>query len=85
MLVAAAIATADLWLVAISWRSRTVLGGVAGVVGIALVVVAIGSGLTGSAAAALVVALILLIVGTALYGLGRALERLLDADPEDKS
>jgi hypothetical protein len=79
---AVAIATADLFLVAISWRSRTVLGGLGGVVGIPLVVFAIASGLTSSAAeAALVIALIFLIVGTALYGLGQAFEQLRGADP----
>ena len=84
--VGVAIAAADVLLVAICWKSRTVLGGVAGVVGIPLVVFAIASGLTGSVAeAALVIALISLIVGTALYGLGLAFERLLDADPEDGS
>jgi hypothetical protein len=78
---AVAIVIGDLLLVAISWKSRTVLGGVGGVVGVPLVVFAIASGPTGSAAeAALVIALIFLIVGTALYGLGRSFERLLDAD-----
>jgi hypothetical protein len=81
-----AIAAGDVLLVAISWKSRAVLGGVAGGVGISLVGFAIASGLTGGdAEAALVIALIFLIVGTALYGLGQAFERLLDADPEDGS
>jgi hypothetical protein len=79
----AAICAGDVLLVAISWKSRTVLGGVAGLAGIALVGFAIASGPSGGAAeAALVIALILLVVGWALYGLGRAFERLLDADAE---
>jgi len=74
----------DVWLVVICWKRRTVLGGVAGVVGIALVAFAVASGLRGSAAeAALMIAVIFLILGTALYRLGQALERLLDDEPED--
>ena len=81
---AVAVAAGDLLLVAISFNSRTVLAGVGGVVGIPLVAITIATGLTGGRAeAALVIALIFLIVGLALYGLGRAFERLLDADPED--
>jgi hypothetical protein len=81
---AVAIAIADLSLVAICWRRRTVLGGVAAAVGIPLVAFAIISGLSGRAAtAAMLVALIFLIVGSALHGLGRAFERLLDEEPGD--
>ena len=81
-----AVAIADLSLVAICWRRRTVLGGVAAAVGIPLVAFAIIiSGLRGRAATAavLLVALIFLIVASALYGLGQAFERLLDEEPED--
>jgi drug/metabolite transporter (DMT)-like permease len=82
----AGIATADVLLFVVSWRSRTVLGVVAGVIGISLVVFAIASGLdSGAARGALAIALILLIVGAVLYGLGQAFERLLDADPEEES
>jgi uncharacterized membrane protein YczE len=80
------IATADLGLIVISWKRRTVLGGVAGVLGIGLVAFAIASSLRGDAAdAALVIALIFLIVGGVLFGLGQAVERLLDEQPEDWS
>lgn len=79
-----AIATGDLWLVVICFKRRTVLGGVAGVVGIPLVALAVASGLSGSAAdAALVIALIFLILGTVLYRVGQAFERLLDQEPEE--
>jgi hypothetical protein len=43
------------------------------------------SGRHGDSVAALVIALVLLVVGSALYGLGQAVERLLDADPEDEA
>jgi hypothetical protein len=80
-----AVATADLVLVAISWRSRTVLGGLLGAIGIPLVAFAIASGPGGNAAVAtLAIALIFLIVGAVLYGIGQVFERLLDADPEDE-
>lgn len=83
---AAGIAGGDVLLFAVSWRSRTVLGVVAGVIGIPLVVYAIASGLDGGVAGeALVIAFIFLLVGTALYGLGQGLERLLDTDPEDEA
>jgi len=82
----AAIGAGDVVLIAFSWKSRTVLAGVAGVVGIVLIGFAITSGLTSRAAeAALVGALVFLIVGAALHRLGQALERLLDVDPDDKS
>jgi uncharacterized membrane protein len=83
---AAGIAGGDVLLFAVSWRSRTVLGVVAGVIGIPLVVYAIASGLdSGAASGALVIALIFLIVGTVLYRVGQGLERLLDGAPEDEA
>jgi uncharacterized membrane protein YczE len=81
---AAAIAVGDLWLIAICWRRRAVLGGVLGAVGIALVVFAIASGPTADRAeGTLAIALALLIVGVVLYGLGQAFERLLGDGPDD--
>ena len=82
---AAAIAAGDVVLLTISWRSRTVLGGLLGAVGIPIVGFALVSVPSDDSVAALVVALVLLVVGFALYGLGRAFERLLDTDPEDKA
>ena len=82
----AAIAAADLWLVLICWKHRTVLGAVLGAVGIPLVAFAIASGPTGSTAeGALATALILLIIGVVLYSLGKAFERLLDEPPKEES
>jgi hypothetical protein len=82
----AAIAVGDLWLIAICWRRRAVLGGVLGAVGIPLVVFAIASGPTvDPGEGTLVIALALLIIGVGLYGLGQALERLLDEGPDEKA
>jgi len=79
----AAIAVGDLCLIAICWRRRSVLGGVLGAAGIPLVVFAIAAGPTGDRAeATLAIALALLIIGVGLYGLGQALERLLDGGPD---
>ena len=81
----AAIVVGDLWLIAICWRRRAVLGGVLGLAGVALVVLAIVSGPTiGSGEGTLALALALLIIGVALYGLGQALERLLDEGPDEE-
>jgi hypothetical protein len=80
-----AVALADLWLAAISWKRQTVLGALLGAVGIPLVAFAIASGPTGGAGeGALVIALILLLVGAGLYALGQALERLLDEKPDER-
>jgi hypothetical protein len=81
----AAVAAGDVVLLAISWRSRTVLGGLLGAVGIPIVAFALVSGPSGDSVAAVVIALVLLVVGSALYGVGQAFERLLDADPEDEA
>jgi len=80
----AAIGVGDLWLLAICWRGRTVLGGVLGAVGIPLVVFAIASGPTvGAGEATLAIALALLVIGAVLYGLGQAVERLLEERPDE--
>jgi divalent metal cation (Fe/Co/Zn/Cd) transporter len=71
-------------LLALSWRSRTVLGELLGAVGIPIVGFALVSGPSGDSVAALVIAVVFLVIGSALYGLGQAFERLLDADPEDE-
>ena len=83
---AVAIAVGDLWLIAICWRRRAVLGGVLGAVGIPLVVFAIASGPTSDPGkGTLATALALLIIGIALYSLGQALERLLDEGPDENA
>lgn len=81
----AAVAAGDVVLLAISWRSRTVLGGMAGAVGIPLIGSALVSGPNGDSVAALVIAFVFLVVGSALCGLGRAFERLLDTGAEDEA
>jgi hypothetical protein len=79
------IAVGDLWLLAACWRRRAVLGGLLGTVGIPLVVFAIASGPTADPGqGTLAIALALLIVGVGLYGLGRALEQLLNEAPDEE-
>ena len=72
-------------MLAISWRSRTVLAGLLGAVGIPIVGFPLLSGPSGDSVAAVVIAFVFLVVGSALYGLGQAFERLLDAAPEDEA
>lgn len=82
----AAIAVGDLWLIATCWKRRAVLGGVLGAVGIPLVVFDIASRPSlDRGAGPLAIALALLIIGVVLYGLGQALERLLDKGPDEKT
>jgi hypothetical protein len=77
------IALGDVCLVVTCWRNQVVLGGLLGAAGIPLVVLAATSGFDDSASKyALLGAGIALVIGTALYGLGHALERLLDEEPE---
>ena len=73
-------------LVAISWRDKSVLGGVLGLVGIPLVLFSrLGAGTRASSEQALVIAAGALVLGAALFVLGRAVERLLDTEPEDEA
>jgi hypothetical protein len=81
----AAVVVGDVVLLVVSWRSRAVLGGLLGAVGIPIVGLARVSGPSRDSAAALVIALVLLVVGSVLYGLGQAFERLLDTAPEDEA
>ena len=82
----AVIAAGDVGLIVVYWKHRAVLAGVLGTVGIALVAFAIASGLTGSVGGgALVIAVITLVVGFCLYGLGQALERLLDGEQKGEA
>ena len=77
----AVIASGDAGLIVVCWKHRAVLAGVLATVGIALVAFAVASGLTGSVGeGALVIAVTTLFVGFCLYGLGQALERLLDGE-----
>ena len=80
----AAIAVGDVWLIAICWRHRTVLGGVLGAAGILLVVFAIVSGPSVRAGErTLAIALALLVIGVVLFALGQAIERLLKEAPNE--
>ena len=82
----AAIAVGDMWLLAICWRRRAVLGGVLGAFGIPLVVFAIVTGPNvDRREATLAIALALLIVGFGLYGLGQVFERLLEAGSDEEA
>jgi hypothetical protein len=82
----AAIAVGDLWLIAICWRRRAALAGVLGAAGIPLVVFAIASGPTADPGeGTLAIAVALLIIGVGLYGLGQALERLLEEGPDEEA
>jgi hypothetical protein len=79
-----AIAVGDLLLVVSCWRSRTTLGGVLGAIGLLVVGLAIAAGPKPVARDyELVGAGVALAIGTALYVIGHALQRLLDDDPED--
>jgi hypothetical protein len=80
----AVVALGDAALALISWRSRIVLPFILGLIGIPLVVFALFSGVTRRPSEqALLIAAGALVLGTALFALGRALERLLDSEPED--
>jgi hypothetical protein len=82
----AAIAVSDVWLIAICWRRRAVLGGVLGAAGIPLVVFGIASAPTDDPGrATLAIALALLIIGVALYVLGQAVDRLLKQGHDEEA
>jgi hypothetical protein len=79
------IAAGALALVAVCWRTRTALGGLLGAISVALVGLAIASGsahplgryaLLGAGAA--------LVIGAALFGIGHAVQRLLDSEPSEQ-
>jgi hypothetical protein len=77
-----AITLCDLLLVVRCWRSRTILGGLLGALGLLLVGLAV-AGHPNSPASRyeLIGAGVALAIGTALYGIGQALQRLLEDDP----
>ena len=78
------IAVGDVSLVVACWKRMSVLGGILGACGIPVAALAIVTGPSrGAGKHALVIAAIALVIGTALYGLGQALERLLDDGPDD--
>jgi hypothetical protein len=80
------VALGDVALVVTCWRSKSVLGGILGLIGIPLVLFArLGAPTHASSEQALLIATGALVLGAALLALGRALERLLDSAPEDES
>jgi hypothetical protein len=77
------VAVGDLALIVACWRSRTVLGAVLGAAGMALAVFGVARGASGSASEySIAIAAVTLVLGTALYIIGQALERLLDDEPD---
>jgi hypothetical protein len=84
ILVALVVGLGDVALVVVSWRSRSVLPGVVGVSGIAATAFAISRGLSRDGSEyAIVIAGVALVIGSVLYGLGQAFERILDDPPDD--
>jgi uncharacterized membrane protein YczE len=78
------VATADLWLGVISWKRRSVLTGALGAIGIPVVAFSVLEDPTHAAhEEALAIATIMLIVGIVLYGIGEAIQRLLDTEPDE--
>ena len=78
------IAAAGIALVVICWKTRTVLGGLLGAISVSLAVLAIASGpARGKSDYPLVGAGVALVIGTALYGIGHAVQRLLDDEPPE--
>jgi peptidoglycan/LPS O-acetylase OafA/YrhL len=84
-LTAVAVAAADLGLGVISWKRRSVLPGLLAVLSIPVVAFSVFGDPTRPAhEAALVIAAIMLVVAIALYGIGQAIQRLLDSEPDDR-
>jgi hypothetical protein len=81
----AVVGAGNVGLAVVCWRRRTVLGGVAAVIGFGLSVFAAMNGIAGeSAVTGTVAALIFLLLGSALLALGRLLERLLTNPPDSE-
>jgi hypothetical protein len=80
------IAVADISLVVICWKTRTVLGVLLGAISISLVALAIASGPAhGKSDYPLVGAGVALVMGVALYGIGHTVQRLLDDEPREST
>ena len=79
---AAVLLAAQLRLLALSWRVRSVLALLCAIVGVALAGLALVSAPAGHRAdVELALALIVLFIGTVLYGIGQTLWSLLDDKP----
>ncbi len=80
----AAILAAHLGLLVTCWRRQAILGGVCAATGTTLVLFALASGITGRPGEdALIIAVAVLLIGIVLVGLGQAVQRLLDQEPEE--
>jgi hypothetical protein len=79
---AAVLGAAQLRLLVLSWRVRSVLPLLCAIVGVALAGLALVSPPAGHRpGVALALALIVLVIGTVLYGIGQTLWSLLDDEP----
>jgi hypothetical protein len=77
------VAVGDLALLAGCWKQRSVLGGLPAVAGLALVALATLAESGGQTSAdELAIAAVALVLGTVLFAIAQALERLLDRSPE---
>ena len=80
----AAVCAADLALLVVCVKRRSVLPGVCALVGVPLVAVAFASGLSGATAqGALLIAAITLLIGLGLWRLSETIWRLLGDAPEE--
>jgi membrane-bound ClpP family serine protease len=78
------VALGGLALIVACWKTRTVLGGVLGAAGMALAVFGVARGASGAASEySIAIAAVTLTIGTALYIIGQALERLLGDEPDE--
>jgi hypothetical protein len=78
------VAVGDLALIVACWKTRTVLGGVLGAAGMALVLFTVARGASGSRSEySIGIAAVTLVLGTALCVIGQALEHVLDDEPDE--
>jgi hypothetical protein len=75
----------DLLLIVACLETQSALAGTLAAVGIPAIVLAIVAGASDRTGRyALAIGAFTLLLGTVLYGLGQAVERLLDAEPDDE-
>jgi hypothetical protein len=78
--------TGPSWLLVLCWRRHAVLAGLCAAAGIALVVLTLVPGYRNSARElGLIMALVAVVIGSVLFVLGQALQRMLDTEPEESS
>jgi hypothetical protein len=82
---AVALGAAGAWLAALSWRRRSVLALLCGILGTASAVFAGRAGWVGRGATdPLAGSLAAITIGTVLLVLGQAVQRLLDQEPDER-